>query len=193
MPKKLTLQRLAGSSWRWCSREKTGRPSRLWSTMEPLPRSIRRPPSSPGIGCHYSYHQVCEPLLALLRWTPLRCMQVTQWRHQCPKYQNHCPYQPMHVLTWWDQGDAEDNGTLACSEVPQGLGLDLAARPVQAHLQGPSHSLPAAQVPMQAVLKGQGDGLSPPYLLLHCHPLSIPHSLGFPHSPSVTNMATPTP
>ena len=111
-----------------------------------------------GIGHHSNYHQVHRPVLVLFRWAPLRCVPVAQWKHPCPKHQNHGCHQPVQVSSWWDQGDIEDNGTTACDEVPWGLGLDAAPRPVPAHLQSPSYQLPAAWVMMWTVSKGQGEG-----------------------------------
>ena len=58
---------------------------------------------------------------------------------------------------------SQNHGPATCSVIPQGKGLDLAPRPVPAHLPVPSCQLWASHVMLWAVSEGQGDGMSWPH------------------------------
>ena len=91
---------------------------------------------------HHNHHQVWRPLLALPKWTTLRCVPAPQWGHPCPKHPNNNPCQPVYET----KEMLKKYGPSAHSEVPHSLGLDLASRPVPAELQDPSLPLPAAWI-----------------------------------------------
>ena len=85
----------------------------------------------------------------------------------CDSYQRKVymplPSLQLHVPPQGD-GDHKDHATLACSEVPQSPWLDMTRGPAATHLPDPPFPLQTAQVPLQAVLEGLGEGMGQHHL-----------------------------